>query len=269
MLGLICGVFIWLRSFIRSRHDLGFEIVALRQQVTVLKRRTKRPHLRRSDRLFWVLLRRVWPKWSNPLLIVKPDTVVRWHRKALDNVTIIGSRARAQVSLGRQTTTSAFVGTISIPPNKGTDNRLISGPVYIVQLVLHVARVFSKAAPNDRECACRRPSGFWPASFTSISAIWCFGRFGRAVNRFFLSCHRRECRSGEPSHAAASSVAPSHIYVLRQIRFRPQHERPSSHCERWTNSRGTWRVDPITDDHVTSYGAANRERLRLAHSEQF
>src|SRR5580704_4826562 len=52
MLGLIWGVFTWLRSFIRSRHDLGLEIAALRQQLIVLKRRTKRAH-------FWVLLRRV------------------------------------------------------------------------------------------------------------------------------------------------------------------------------------------------------------------
>jgi transposase InsO family protein len=81
MLGLIWGVFTWLRSFIRSRHDLGLEIVALRQQFMILKRRTKRAHLRRSDRLFWVLLRRAWPQWAKPLLIVKPDTVVRWHRK--------------------------------------------------------------------------------------------------------------------------------------------------------------------------------------------
>jgi putative transposase len=81
MLWLIFGLFTWLTSFLRSRHDLGLEIVALRQQLVVLKRRTKRAHLRRSDRLFWVMLRRVWAKWPNPLLIVKPDTVVRWHRK--------------------------------------------------------------------------------------------------------------------------------------------------------------------------------------------
>ena len=74
-------MFIWLRSFLRSRHDLGLEIVVQRQQLIVLKRRTKRPRLRGSDRLFWVLLRRVCPKWSNPLLIVKPETIVRWHRK--------------------------------------------------------------------------------------------------------------------------------------------------------------------------------------------
>jgi hypothetical protein len=76
MLGVIWSVFTWLRSFIRTRHDLGLEIAALRQQLKVLKRRNKRAHLRRSDRLFWVLLRRVWPKWANPLLILKPDTVV-------------------------------------------------------------------------------------------------------------------------------------------------------------------------------------------------
>ncbi len=81
MLGLIWGVFTWLRSFFRSRHDLGLEIVALRQQLMVLKRQTKRARLRRSDRLFWVLLRRAWSLWANSLLIVKPDTVVRWHRK--------------------------------------------------------------------------------------------------------------------------------------------------------------------------------------------
>ena len=42
----------------------GFEIVALRQQVIVLKRGTKQPSLRHSDRVFWVTLRKLWPKWS-------------------------------------------------------------------------------------------------------------------------------------------------------------------------------------------------------------
>jgi hypothetical protein len=61
MLGLIWSLFTWLGSFLRPHHDLGLEIVALRQQLIVLKRRTKRPQLRPSDRLFWVLLRRMWP----------------------------------------------------------------------------------------------------------------------------------------------------------------------------------------------------------------
>jgi hypothetical protein len=59
MLWLILGVFTWLGSFIRTRHDLALEIVALKQQLIVLKRRTKRRRLRWSDWLFWVIMRRV------------------------------------------------------------------------------------------------------------------------------------------------------------------------------------------------------------------
>jgi hypothetical protein len=50
-------------------------------QLIVLKRRTKRPRLHRSDRLFWILLRHFWPHWAKPLLIVRPETVVGWHRQ--------------------------------------------------------------------------------------------------------------------------------------------------------------------------------------------
>src|SRR5215470_11148562 len=82
MLWLISSVFTWLAGFFRSRHDLGLEIIALRHQLTVLKRSTKRARLHATDRLFWVLLRRFFPRWSGSLLIVMPDTVVGWHRKA-------------------------------------------------------------------------------------------------------------------------------------------------------------------------------------------
>jgi putative transposase len=67
-------------GFFRSRYNLGLEILALRQQLDVLKRKTPRPGLRRQDRVFWVLLRRIWPLWSNALIVVKPETVVAWHR---------------------------------------------------------------------------------------------------------------------------------------------------------------------------------------------
>jgi putative transposase len=64
MLWLITAVFTCLQGFVRSRHDLGLEIVALRHQLVVLKRRTKRPRLHHSDRLFWILLRQFWPHWA-------------------------------------------------------------------------------------------------------------------------------------------------------------------------------------------------------------
>jgi len=69
-----------LRVFFRSRSDTALEILALRQQIAVLKRQRPRPHLHAGDRLFWTTLRRLWRGWANVLLIVKPDTVVAWHR---------------------------------------------------------------------------------------------------------------------------------------------------------------------------------------------
>jgi transposase InsO family protein len=66
--------------FFRSRAYLALEILALRQQLAVLKRKRPRPPLNSSDRLFWVLLRRFWSDWKVALILVKPDTVVGWHR---------------------------------------------------------------------------------------------------------------------------------------------------------------------------------------------
>ena len=61
--------------------DLALENLALRQQVSIMKRSAKRPLLRNRDRLFWILLARFWRNWQESLIIVKPETVIRWHRK--------------------------------------------------------------------------------------------------------------------------------------------------------------------------------------------
>ena len=61
--------------------DLALENLALRQQVAIMKRSTKRPRLRNLDRLFWILLSRFWRNWQESLIVVKPETVIRWHRK--------------------------------------------------------------------------------------------------------------------------------------------------------------------------------------------
>ena len=69
-----------LSAFFRSRYNLGLEILALRQQLGILKRKQPHPRLRIHDRILWILLRRLWPAWSNILIIVKPETVIAWHR---------------------------------------------------------------------------------------------------------------------------------------------------------------------------------------------
>jgi hypothetical protein len=61
--------------------DLALENLAFRQQLAILKRPKKRPQIRTKDRLFWIILSRFWNNWREALVIVKPDTVVRWHKK--------------------------------------------------------------------------------------------------------------------------------------------------------------------------------------------
>jgi len=73
-------LFGYLLAFLRTRHELGLEILALRQQLVVLKRRHPRPRLGNLDRWFWLALRRCWPRWMEALIVVKPETVVGWHR---------------------------------------------------------------------------------------------------------------------------------------------------------------------------------------------
>ncbi len=81
MLDLILALLAAIRVFFRTRRDLYIEIVALRQQVAVLKRKRPRPPLTSLDRFFWTALRKVWPRWSDVLILVKPETVIRWHRE--------------------------------------------------------------------------------------------------------------------------------------------------------------------------------------------
>jgi hypothetical protein len=67
-------------SYFQTRADIAVEVLALRQHVAVLKRKRPRPRLRPLDRLLWTVLRRTWRRWRDALAIVKPETVVGWHR---------------------------------------------------------------------------------------------------------------------------------------------------------------------------------------------
>ena len=68
-------------STLASHRKLVLENLALRQQIVVLQRFAKRPRLKTQDRVFWVLLSRIWSGWRDSLSVVKPETVIRWHRK--------------------------------------------------------------------------------------------------------------------------------------------------------------------------------------------
>jgi len=70
-----------LRALLEPRLSLVTENLALRQQLVILRRNTSRPGLRDRDRLFWVVLSNLWSDWRSVLVIVKPETVIKWHRQ--------------------------------------------------------------------------------------------------------------------------------------------------------------------------------------------
>lgn len=70
-----------LRDLLRPRADLLLENLALRQQINVLRRGKPKPSFNIWDRIFWVVLLRTWSRWRQPLALVRPETVIAWHRK--------------------------------------------------------------------------------------------------------------------------------------------------------------------------------------------
>ena len=83
----------------RRRASLELELVALRHQLAVLRRqRSGRPRIFSSDRLLWMWLYRIWPRALNAMVLVKPATVIQWHRKGFRLYWRWRSRSR---SVGR------------------------------------------------------------------------------------------------------------------------------------------------------------------------
>jgi hypothetical protein len=77
LLSFLSGI----RDTLRGRAVLQLELLALRHQLATLERTSPRPLLRPADRLLWVILSQILPNWREVLVIVKPQTVVGWHRK--------------------------------------------------------------------------------------------------------------------------------------------------------------------------------------------
>ncbi len=81
MITLLLHLLRLLPFLLGGQRQLALENLALRHQLSVYKRTTTRPKLRTTDRLFWVGLTKVWAGWRQSLVIVAPDTVLRWQRR--------------------------------------------------------------------------------------------------------------------------------------------------------------------------------------------
>ena len=82
MMSVLMSLLAMLRGVLRPRTALHLEVLALRHQLQVLQRsQPRRLRLSRADRWLWAWLSRTWSGWRTALVMVKPDTVVAWHRK--------------------------------------------------------------------------------------------------------------------------------------------------------------------------------------------
>ncbi len=100
---MLHAIGLFLASFVRlfgTRRSLWLENVALRQQLVILKRKHPRPRLTAFDKLFWVLARKYWHRWKQNLIVVSPETVVRWHRAGFQMYW--SWLSRHQLSFGRK-----------------------------------------------------------------------------------------------------------------------------------------------------------------------
>src|SRR5712664_4210840 len=80
-MSLVLALLGTLRAALRTHTDLALENLALRQQLALLRRRSKRPQFALLDRLLWVWLSNQWAGWRDALHVVRPETVIRWHRQ--------------------------------------------------------------------------------------------------------------------------------------------------------------------------------------------
>src|SRR5467141_4427 len=148
MVTLLLHLLRLLPFFCGGHRQLAIENLALRQQLAVYKRTATRPRLRTTDRLFWVGLARAWTRWRQPLVIVTPDTVLRWQRCRF---RAYWTRLSARPIGGRPPVTAEIKALVA---RLATANPLWGAPRIhgeLLKLGIHVAeRTVSRLLPKRR-----------------------------------------------------------------------------------------------------------------------
>ena len=153
-MGVVRVIVILLRAFLYPRAALAAENLALRQQLAVLQVSIKRPTLRKRDRLFWVWLSRLWSEWRSCLMIVKPDTVIRWHREGLK----LYWRWKSRKKLGRPKTDAKIRALIR---RMARENPTWGAPRIQSELALLGHTVAESTIAKYMKRSCKPPSQTW------------------------------------------------------------------------------------------------------------
>ena len=182
-----------LRAVVRERRELALENIALRHQVEVLARGRPRPHVCPADRLLWSSLFRLWPSWRRHLVIVQPDTVVRWHRIAWRRYWTWKSRGGRR---GRPPIDPELAGLIRrmTRENPRWGHMRVLGELrkFGYSVSLQTVRRYRSDVPRDPSSSWRtfltnhRP-GIWASDFFTVHTLW----FQTLYVFFFIAHDRR------------------------------------------------------------------------------
>jgi putative transposase len=216
-----------------GHRQLALENLALRQQLAVYKRSAPRPRLRTMDRLLWVGLARVWAGWRQALVIVSPDTVLRWQRRRFrEHWTRLSGRPR----VGRPPLNAEITALIR---NMTAMNPLWGAP-----------RIHGELRKLGIEVAERTVSRLMPKRRTPPSQTW----------RTFLTNHVRDLVALDFFTVPTAGLRVLFVFiVLAHHRRRVVHfnvtEHPTAH---WAAQQI---VDAFPDDTGPSYLLRDRDRI--------
>ena len=176
----------------RGRRELVLENIALRHQLRTLQRSVKRPDLRARDRLFWVLLASAWPRWRSALVLVRPDTVLRWHR---DWLRRRWARRSGRNRAGRRAIDPALRSLIA---DMASANRLWGAPRIHGELQKLGVQISERTVSRLLSELSRPPSQTWRTFLTNhLSAVASMDFFtvstrtGRLLFVFVVLSHHR------------------------------------------------------------------------------
>jgi putative transposase len=238
MITLLLGLFRILPFLFGGHRQLALENLALRHQLAVYKRTVTRPLLRRSDRLFWVGLARVWTRWRQALVIVTPDTVLRWQRRRFREYWIKLSGCSTG---GRPTVDTEIKALIT---RMATANLLWGAP-----------RIHGELLKLGLDVAERTVSRLMPKRPTPPSQTW----------RTFLVNHVRDLVSID-----FFTVPSAGLRVLFVLVVLAHHRRRVVHFNVTEHPTADWTaqqiVDAFPDDSAPSYLVRDRDRV---YGQQF
>jgi putative transposase len=206
-----------LTRIFQTRRFLLFENLVLRQQLVALKRRHPHRHLALFDKLFWVALRRLWPKWKQSLIVLSPETVVRWHRAGFRLYWKLISRVKSPI--GRRPTPKEVRELIlrMVRENPTWGAPRIHGELLMLGLDLAERTIsrWMRQAPRDPESA-RRWLTFLRNHREAIAAMDFFTvptiTFG-LLHCFFVISHDRR----KILHFSVTKH-PTSLWVVQQLR---------------------------------------------------